>query len=123
MPSILISRPTIAGSRLKRVSHNDSLSTMTWRRLDSSSGTNVRPAIGLTPSTSKMPAVTHWRDTVSALPSRPAITMPPTFGVKPATFSNVRLRSFQSSMFGGEAKPLELASEVSQIVTSRSGLA
>ena len=31
---------------------------------------NVRPAIGVTPSTSKMPAVTHCRDTVSALPSR-----------------------------------------------------
>ena len=70
-----------------------------------------------------MPAVTHWRDTVSALPSRPAITMPPTFGVKPAIFSNVRLRAFQSSMFGGEAKLLGFASEVSQIVTSRSGLA
>ena len=50
-----------------------------------------------------MPAVTHWRDTVSALPSAPAITMPPTLGVKPAIFSNVRLRSFQSSMLSGDA--------------------
>ena len=123
IPSILMSRPTMAGSRLKRDSHNDSLITMTWRRFSSSSGRNVRPAIVVTPSTSKMPAVTHCRDTVSALPSRPAITMPPTFGVKPAIFAKVRLRPFQSSMFGGDAKLLEVASDVSQIVTSRSGLA
>ena len=93
-----------AGSRLKRDSQSASLITTTRRRCASSSARNVRPAIGLTPSTSKMPAVTHWRETVSALPSRPAITMPPTFGVKPAIFSNVRLRAFQSSMFGGDAK-------------------
>ena len=123
IPSILISCPTMAGSRLNRDSHNDSLITITLRRFSSSSRENVRPAIGLTPSTSKMPAVTHWRDTVSALPSRPAITMPPTFGTKPAIFSNVRLRPFQSSMFSGDAKLLGFASVVSQIVTSRSGLA
>ena len=56
-----------------------------------------RPA--LTPSTSKMPAVTHWRDTVSAFPSAPAITMPPTLGVKPATPSKLRLRASQSRRF------------------------
>ena len=65
-----------------------------------------------------MPAVTHCRDTVSALPSRPAITMLPTFGVKPAIVSNVRLRAFQSSMFGGDANPRAVASDFSQIVTS-----
>ena len=70
-----------------------------------------------------MPAVTHWRETVSALPSRPAITMPPTFGVNPAIFSNVRLRAFQSSMFGGDARLLGFVPDVSQIVTSRSGWA
>ena len=32
IPSILISWPTMAGSRLKRDSHNASLITMTWRR-------------------------------------------------------------------------------------------
>jgi hypothetical protein len=46
--------------------------------------------------------VTHCRDTVSALPSAPAITIPPTLGVKPAIFSNERLRAFQSSMLSGD---------------------
>ena len=31
--------------------------------------------------------------------------MPPTLGVKPAIFSNVRLRAFQSSMLSGDTKP------------------
>ena len=31
--------------------------------------------------------------------------------------SNVRLRDFQSSMFGGDAKPRGVADDVSQIVT------
>ena len=68
-----------------------------------------------------MPAVTHWRETVSALPSRPAITMPPTFGVKPAIVSKVRLRAFQSSMFGRRGEARASRSDVSRIVTSRSG--
>jgi hypothetical protein len=71
-------------------------------RFASSSAENVRPAIGFTPRTSKIPAVTHCRDTVSAVPSLPAITIPPTPGVNPAIFSNVRLRAFQSSMFNGD---------------------
>ena len=48
----------------KRLAHHDD-----WGALRSSSE-NVRPAIGLTPRTSKIPAVTHCRETVSALPSR-----------------------------------------------------
>ena len=44
-----------------------------------------------------------------------------TLGVKPAIVSNVRLRDCQSSMFGGDAKPLAVAGDFSQIVTSRSG--
>ena len=49
-----------------------------------------------------MPAVTHWRGTVSAVPSAPAITMPPTPGTNPAIRSNVRLRWFQSARFSGD---------------------
>ena len=101
-PSSRISRPTTPGSALNRVRQNASLITITFARLASSSWENVRPAIGMTPSTSNIPAVTHCRDTVSALPSAPAITIPPTLGVNPATFSNVRLRSFQSSMLSGD---------------------
>ena len=101
-PSRRISRPITPGSALNRVRQNASLITTTFARLASSSAENVRPAIGVTPSTSKMPAVTHCRDTVSALPSAPAITIPPTLGVKPAIFSNVRLRAFQSSMLSGD---------------------
>jgi hypothetical protein len=41
----------------------------------------TRPAIGCTPRTSKMPAETHCRDTVSACPSLPDITMLPMDGV------------------------------------------
>ena len=81
---------------------NPSLSTTTFARLASSSVVNVLPAIGVTPSTSNIPAVTHCRETVSAWPSAPAITIPPTLGVKPAIFSNVWLRAFQSSMLSGE---------------------
>ena len=90
------------GSALNRVRHNGSLSTTALARFASSSAENVRPAIGVTPSTSKIPDVTHCRETVSALPSAPAITIPPTPGTKPAIFSNVRLRAFQSSMLSGE---------------------
>ena len=81
---------------------NPSLSTTTCARLASSSVVNVLPAIGVTPSASKMPAVTHCLDTVSAWPSAPAITIPPTLGVKPAIFSNVWLRDCQSSRLSGE---------------------
>jgi hypothetical protein len=49
-----------------------------------------------------MPDVTHWRETVSALPSGPAITMPPTLGVKPAIFSKLRLRASKSSRLSGD---------------------
>ena len=87
---------------MNRVRQNGSLMTTTFGRLASSSAENVRPAIGVTPRTSKIPAVTHCRDTVSALPSAPAITIRPTLGVKPAIFSNVRLRVFQSSMLSGD---------------------
>jgi hypothetical protein len=80
-PSSRISCPTRPGSRLKRVSHRPSLSTTTLARCCSSSAVNVRPAIGSTPSTSKMPAETHCRDTVNALPSLPAITMLPIEGM------------------------------------------
>ena len=103
VPSKRISRPTTPGSALKRVRQNASLITTALARVASSSAENVRPAIGVTPRTSKIPDVTHWRATVSALPSAPAITMPPTLGVKPAMFSNVRLRAFQSSRLSGEA--------------------
>src|SRR5690242_8727149 len=47
--------------------------------------------------------------------------MLPTLGVKPAIFSKVRLRAFQSSMFGGDAKPLGVDGDFSQIVTRRPG--
>jgi hypothetical protein len=65
--------------------------------------------------------VTHCRDTVSALPSAPAITIPPTLGVKPATFSNVRLRAFQSIMLSGDPKLRGMVAVFSQIDTRRSG--
>ena len=67
-----------------------------------------------------MPAVTHCRDTDSALPSAPAITMPPTPGVKPATPSRLRLRTPQSRRFSGEAES-RVSPLVSWIATRRSG--
>ena len=69
-----------------------------------------------------MPAVTHWRDTVSALPSAPAITMPPTPGVNPAIRSNVRLRVVPIEQLSGDATLRGVrVGVVSQIMTSRSG--
>jgi hypothetical protein len=101
-PSKRISRPITPGSELNRVRQSVSLMTITFARFASSSAENVRPAIAWTPSTSNSPAVTHCLETVSAWPSAPAITIPPTLGVKPAIFSNVRLRAFQSSMLSGD---------------------
>ena len=101
-PSRRSSRPTTPGSALNRVRQNPSLMTTTLARFASSSAENVRPAMGVTPSTSNIPEVTHCRETVSAFPSAPAITMPPTLGVNPAIFSNVRLREFQSSILSGD---------------------
>lgn len=44
--------------------------------------------------------------------------MLPIDGAYPAMVSNVRLRDFQSSMFGGDAKPRGVVADVCQIVTS-----
>jgi hypothetical protein len=77
--------------------------------------------MALMPSTSKIPAVTHWRGTVSAMPSTPAITMPPTPGTYPAIRSNVLARSFQSRRLSGDTPLRGDIGVRSQIITSRSG--
>ncbi len=69
-----------------------------------------------------MRAVTHWRETVSALPSAPAITMPPTPGEKAAIASNVRVRALQSVMLRGDTNA-RLCPLVSWIATRRCGSA
>ncbi len=102
-PSSRISRPTTPGSALNCARQKPSLNTTTLARLFSSSAVKVRPAIGFTPRTSKIPAVTHCREIVSALPSAPGITIWPTLGAKPAIFSKLRLRLFQSIMLSGDA--------------------
>ena len=120
-PSSRMSLPTTARSALKRVRQNGSLKTTTLARRLSSEGRKVRPTMALTPSTSKTPAVTHWRETVSAVPSAPAITMPPTPGTNPAMRSNVRVRSFQSRRLSGATPSRCDRSVCSQIITRRSG--
>jgi hypothetical protein len=111
----------MAESASKRVRQSASLSTTTFDRAASSEGRNVRPAIALTPRTSKNPAVTHWRVMVSAVPSLPFMTMPPMLGMNPAINSKVRLRSFQSAMLRGETALRDERSVRSQIITRRSG--
>ena len=120
-PSSRMSRPTTVRSALNRARQNASLKTTTLARRVSSEGRNVRPTIALTPSTSKIPAVTHWRGTVSARPSAPAMTMPPTPATNPPIRSNVRLRWSQSVRFSGETPSLGDGSVRSQIITRRSG--
>ena len=120
-PSSRRSRPTIVGSPLKRVRQNDSLSTTASARLRSSSMVRVRPTIALTPSASNTPAVTHWRETVSAMPSAPPITMPPTPPMNPAIVSKLRLRSPKSSRLLGETRSCADEDVRSEIITTRSG--
>jgi hypothetical protein len=67
-PSTVMDRPTRAGSAPNRRRQNPSLRTTTLGGT-ASEGTNVRPAIGVTPSRSKNRALTIWVVTCSALPS------------------------------------------------------
>ena len=69
-----------------------------------------------------MPELTHCRETVSALPSSPASTMPAMFGTYAAIPSKVRLRAFQSRRLIGETRVRGDAGVCSQSMTSRSGV-
>ena len=68
----------------------------------SSAGWNSRPTSGGTPSTSKNPDDTHCRGTVSAEPSTPRITMPPTPLVNPAVAVIDGLPASQSLRLSGD---------------------
>ena len=75
------------------------MTTFDWA---SSSGTNVRPAIGLIPSTSKKAVVTAWPGTRSATPLDVVSVRPP-----PATAAidaKLRFCSDQSRKFSGDTR-------------------
>jgi hypothetical protein len=108
------------GSALKRARQNASLNTTALRASRSSSALNVRPAIAGMPSTSKNPAVTHWRATLSALLPTPLITMAPTPPAWPAKPSKARVRWFQSARFSGDTGVRD-DGVCSHAFTSRSG--
>ncbi len=59
VPSSRMSRPATLGSASNRALHNASVRTTTLDCWLSSEGKNARPSIGVTPRTSKNPAVTH----------------------------------------------------------------
>ena len=119
-----ISRPMSVGSPPKRVRHNCSLITTTLVPCRSSSGRNVRPATGTTPSTSKNLVETLWRSTLSTVPSGASSNgPPPSPSVMAAIASNERFRSSQSRRLTRPADDRAFVPVRSQIITRRSGSA
>ena len=123
IPSSLIRCPMIDGSRSKRVARSPRSARPRWRvalRLREERAAGDRLDAEHVEDAGRHPLPRHRFGVAVA----PAITMPPTLGVKPAMVSNVRLRSFQSSMFERRREARAwLRLGVSQIMTSRSGLA
>ncbi len=117
-----ISRPMSVGSLPKRVRQSPSLSTTAVGAGPSSVERNVRPATGVTPSTSKNLAETNWRSTLSTLPSGASSSgPPPRFDAIVAVDSNDRFRSCKSRKLTGPTGVRPAVGLRSQTITSRSG--
>jgi len=106
-----------------RVRHRPSLITTTAAPLPlASSGTNVRPATGRTPSTSKNRVVTNCRSTLCSVPSVPSSKGPPPIPMLiPPNPSNVRVCSSRSRRVTGDTGTRGNVGARSHTMTRRSG--
>ena len=118
-PSILIWPPTSAGSPPKRDRQKPSLRTTEVGAAVSSAATNVRPAIGFTPRTSKKRGVTACPGTLSAAPS--AAVSARGLCRKAAIDSKLRVRSLQSAKSAGLTEIRGVSFRRSHTAISRSG--